>query len=79
MDQLVNKADLTPSPSWVRQQQGLSDGRNERCCSQLQVCSCRAGFSYPPDTPSKPVQPHNYGAERNRTAVRDIGVNHLVH
>ena len=82
MDQLVNKADLTPSPLRVKQQQGLFDGRNERCCSQLRVCSYRAGFSHPPITPSKPLQPPPnmlYGAERNRTAVRDTGLDHLVH
>ena len=50
-----------------RQQQGLSDGRNERCCSQLRICSYRAGFSHPPDTPSKPLQPHVWSwAESNR-------------
>jgi len=44
-------------PLRVRQPQGRSDGRNERCCSQLRVCSYRAGFSHPPHTPSKPLQP----------------------
>ncbi len=79
MGHLGDKADLTPSPLRVRQQQGLSDGRNERCCSQLRSCSYRAGFSHPPHTPSKPLQPQKVnGAERNRTAVRDTGVDHLV-
>jgi len=54
---LGDKADFTPSPLRVRQQQGLLDGRNERCCSQLRVCSYRAGFSHPPYAPSKPLQP----------------------
>ena len=44
-------------PYRVRQPQGQSDGRNERCCSLLRVCSYRAGFSHPPYTPSKPLQP----------------------
>ena len=50
-------------PKWVRQQQGLLDGRNERCCSQLRVCSHRAGFSHPPHAPSKPLQPREGGME----------------
>ena len=49
----------------VRRKQGLSDGRNERCCSLLRVCSYRAGFSHPPDASSKPLQPQVflYGME----------------
>ena len=50
-------------PLRVRQPQGRSDGRNERCCSQLRVCSYRAGFSHPPHTPSKPLQPRDGGME----------------
>ena len=80
MSHLGDKADFTPSPLRVRQQQGLLDGRNERCCSLLRVCSYRAGFSHPPYAPSKPLQPQEggNGAERNRTAVRNTGVDHLV-
>jgi len=65
-------------PYRVRQPQGRSDGRKQRCCSLLRVCSYRAGFSHPPYTPSKPLQPRLSGAERNRTAVRSTGVSHLV-
>ena len=61
MSHLGDKADFTPSPLRVRQQQGLLDGRNERCCSQLRVCSHRAGFSHPPHAPSKPLQPLKQG------------------
>ena len=81
MSYLVDKANFTPSPLRVRRPRGRLDGRNERCCSLLRFCSHRAGFSHPPDAPSKPLQPlaiGGNGAERNRTAVRSTGVDHLV-
>ena len=78
--QLGDKADLTPSPL-------LGSGSNRGCLTgetydvvrSYGICSYRAGFSHPPYAPSKPLQPRREnGAERNRTAVRNTGVDHLV-
>ena len=75
-----DKADFTPSPL-------IGSGSNRGCLTgetydvvrSYGICSYRAGFSHPPYAPSKPLQPRREnGAERNRTAVRNTGVDHLV-
>ena len=77
---LGDKADFTPSPL-------IGSGSNRGCLTgetydvvrSYGICSYRAGFSHPPYAPSKPLQPRREnGAERNRTAVRNTGVDHLV-
>ena len=80
MSHLGDKADFTPSPL-------IGSGSNRGCLTgetydvvrSYGICSYRAGFSHPPYAPSKPLQPRREnGAERNRTAVRNTGVDHLV-
>ena len=77
-----DKADLTPSPlKGSGSNRGCLTGETYDVVRSYEICSNRAGFSHPPYVPSKPLQPQEgrNGAERNRTAVRNTGVDHLVH
>ena len=81
MSQLGDKADFTPSPlKGSGSNRGCLTGETYDVVRSYEICSNRAGFSHPPYVPSKPLQPleGRNGAERNRTAVRNTGVNHLV-
>ena len=81
MGHLGDKADLTPSPlKGSGSNRGCLTGETYDFVRSYGICSNRAGFSHPPDAPSKPLQPLDgeNGAERNRTAVRNTGVSHLV-
>ena len=78
MSHLGDKADFIHAPKG-QAQQGLLDGRNERCCSQLRVCSTEQAsvtLLMPRRNHCSPERGN--GAERNRTAVRNTGVDHLV-
>ena len=80
MDQLVNKADLTPSPLYgSSSNKGWLTGETNDFVSSY-------GFALTEQVSVKLLEPRRnhcspsyYGAERNRTAVRDTGVIHLVH
>ena len=58
MDQLGNKADLTPSPERSSSNRGCLTGETNDVVSSYGFALNRAGFSHSPDTPSKPLQPH---------------------
>ena len=75
-----DKADFTPSPlKGSGSNRGCLTGETYDVVRSYGICSYRAGFSHPPYAPSKPLQPRREnGAERNRTAVRNTGVDHLV-
>ena len=77
---LGDKADFTPSPlKGSGSNRGCLTGETYDVVRSYGICSYRAGFSHPPYAPSKPLQPRREnGAERNRTAVRNTGVDHLV-
>ena len=77
---LGDKADFTPSPlKGSGSNRGCLTGETYDVVRSYEICSNRAGFSHPPYAPSKPLQPRREnGAERNRTAVRNTGVDHLV-
>ena len=80
MSHLGDKADFTPSPLiGACSIRGCLTGESFDVVRSYGICSYRAGFSHPPYAPSKPLQPRREnGAERNRTAVRNTGVDHLV-
>ena len=80
MSHLGDKADFTPSPlKGSGSNRGCLTGETYDVVRSYGICSYRAGFSHPPYAPSKPLQPRREnGAERNRTAVRNTGVDHLV-
>ena len=80
MSHLGDKADFTPSPlKGSGSNRGCLTGETYDVVRSYGICSYRAGFSHPPYAPSKPLQPRGEnGAERNRTAVRNTGVDHLV-
>ena len=78
MDQLGDKADLTPSPKGSSSNRGCLTGETNDVVSSY-------GFALTEQAsvirliPRRSHCSPNDGAERNRTAVRDTGVNHLVH
>ena len=80
MDQLVNKVDLTPSL--------LNGSSSNRGCLTRETNDFVSsyGFALTEQASVKLLEPRrnhcspkDNGAERNRTAVRDTGVIHLVH
>ena len=78
MDQLGNKADLTPSPKRSSSDRGCLTGEtNDVVSSYGFALTEQASVTrlIPRRSHCSPID----GAERNRTAVRDTGVNHLVH
>ena len=78
MDQLGNKADLTPSPERSSSNWCCLTGETNDVVSSY-------GFALAEQASVTLLIPRRShcspkdGAERNRTAVRDTGVNHLVH
>ena len=78
MDQLVNKADLTPSPKRSSSDRGCLTGETNDVVSSYGFALTEQA-SVTRLTPRRSHCSPKDGAERNRTAVRDIGVNNLVH
>ena len=78
MDQLGNKDDLTPSPKRSSSNRGCLTGETNDVVSSYGFAlteQASVTLLIPRRNHCSPI----YGAERNRTAVRDTGMNHLVH
>ena len=80
MDHLGNKADLTPSPKRSSSNRGCLTGEtNDVVSSYGFALAEQASVTLLIPRRSHCSPKDKDGAERNRTAVRDTGVNHLVH